>query len=246
MYIKENEKPPLKICEMVCDKPLHKKLDNYELSHFFNNHSTNLLVGRPASGKTSLLYSFFESKKLLKKVYHNIYLFQPSHSRVSMKDKLFEKLPDENKFEELDYDSLSEVMERIKAEDSKYNNCIIFDDQSVALKNNDTLKLLKELIFNRRHIRTSVFFLTQTFFSVPKEIRRLFSNVFVFKVSRGELTTIFEELVEKHKDCMMEISKLVYDKPHNFLYINTESQRLFKNWDEILFNEEEDEEGTTK
>lgn len=241
MYIKENNKPDLKVCEMVCDKPLHKKLDDYELSHFFNNHSTNLFVGRPGSGKTSILYSLFESKKLLKKVYHNIYLFQPSSSRLSMKDKLFEKLPDENKFEELDFDSLSEVMERIKAEDSKFNNCIIFDDQSVALKNNDTLKLLKELIFNRRHIRTSVFFLTQTFFSVPKEIRRLFSNVFVFKVSRGELTTIFEELVEKRKDCMMEISKLVYDKPHNFLYINTETQRLFKGWDEIIIADDEND-----
>ena len=238
--IKINKKPDLQHCIMNCDKPLHKKLDEFELSKLMNNHATTLFIGRPGSGKTSLLYSLFKSKQLFAKTYHNIYLFQPSHSRVSMKDKLFDKLPEENKFEELDYDSLSEVMERIKAEDSKFNNCIIFDDQSVALKNNDTLKLLKELIFNRRHLRTSVFFLTQTFFSVPKEIRRLFSNVFVFKVSRGELTTIFEELVEKRKECMMEISKLVYDKPHNFLYINTESQRLFKGWDEILFNDDEE------
>ena len=38
---------------------------------------------------------------------------------------------------------------------------------------------------------------------------------------------------------MMEISKLVYDKPHNFLYINTESQRLFKGWDEIGFDDDD-------
>ena len=45
---------------------------------------------------------------------------------------------------------------------------IIFDDMASYLKNRDTLTLFKELIFNRRHIRTSIFFLNQTFFSVPK------------------------------------------------------------------------------
>ena len=76
---------------MNCDNKLHEKLDNYELSKFLNSHSTNLFIGRPRSGKTSLLYSLFKSPELLKKVYHKIFLFQPSASRVSMKDKIFER-----------------------------------------------------------------------------------------------------------------------------------------------------------
>ena len=77
--IQENEKPELKTCEMNCDSGLHKKLDRYELSRFLNCHSTNLLIGRPGSGKTSLLYSLFKSKELFKKVFHSVFLFQPSH-----------------------------------------------------------------------------------------------------------------------------------------------------------------------
>ena len=238
--IKVNDKPDLQHCEMNCDKGLHKKLNEYELSKFLNAHATNLFIGRPGSGKTSLLYSLFKSKELFAKVFHNIFLFQPSHSRASMKDKLFDKLPTDQKYDELNYDTLSEVMDIIKAEDSKYNNCIIIDDMTAHLKNNDTFKLFKELVNNRRHLRTSIFFLVQTYHSIPKEIRRLFSNVFVFRVSKNELETIFGELVEKHKDCVLQISKVVFDEPYNFLYINTETQRLFKNWDELQFNDDEE------
>jgi hypothetical protein len=45
---------------------------------------------------------------------------------------------------------------------------------------------------------------------------------------------IFDELVELPKDYILPIMKLVYDKPYQYLFINTDSQRLFKNFDEIL------------
>lgn len=99
--IQENAKPELPHCVMNCDKGLHKKLNEYELSKFMNAHARNLFIGRPGSGKTSLLYSMFKSKELFKKVFHNIFLFQPSHSRASMNDKLFDKLPIEQLFDEL-------------------------------------------------------------------------------------------------------------------------------------------------
>ena len=54
-------------------------------------------------------------------------------------------------------------MTRIKDEDKEYNNCIIFDDMGAYLKNKETKQLLKELIYNRRHLRTSINFLVQTF-----------------------------------------------------------------------------------
>ena len=99
--IKKNNKPKLKVCEMMCDVKLHAKLEHYELTKFLNNHSTTLMIGKPKSGKTSLLYSFLKSKELLRNVYDKIFLFQPSQSRASMKDKIFDNIPDEQKFEEL-------------------------------------------------------------------------------------------------------------------------------------------------
>ena len=240
--IQKNKKPKLKACEMICDKELNAKLNKYELTKFLNAHTTNLLIGKPRSGKTSLLYSLFQSSRCLKKCFHNIYLFQPSHSRGSMKDKLFDKLPDDQKYEELDYESLDEVMDRIKMSDPEHNNCIIFGDMAAYLKDYHVEKLLKELVFNRRHLRTSIFFLCQTYISVPKDLRKLFSNLFIFRVNKNELKLIFEEQIEdKTKvNLISEITKLVFDRPFQFLFINTDTQRFFKNFDELLFKDDDD------
>ena len=233
--IKHNKKPDLPSCEMLCDKPLHKKLDEYELTKFLNRHSTNLIVGKPGSGKTSMLYSFMKSKKLLAKVYDKIYLFQPEQSRESMKDKLFDQLPDDQKFDELTSENLEYIKDNL---DPDENVCIIFDDQGAYLKNNETKKQLKEIIMNRRHYHISIYFLVQTWYSIDKEIRKLFSNLFIFKCSRHEMLNITDEMIEQHNDKINEIIKIVYDKPHQFLFINVDSQRMFKGFDELIFDDE--------
>lgn len=235
IHIKHNEKPYLPSCEMLCDKKLHPKLDKYELTKFLNCHSTNLIVGKPGSGKTSMLYSFMKSKKLLGKVYDRIFLFQPEQSRASMKDKLFDQLPEDQKFDELSFDNLSYIKDTLDPEE---NVCILFDDMGAYLKNNDTRKLLKEIIMNRRHYHISIYFLVQTWYSIEKDVRKLFSNLFIFKCSRHEMLNITSEMIEQHNDKIGEIVKIVYDKPHNFLFINVDSQRMFKNWDEMIFEDD--------
>ena len=35
--------------------------------------------------------------------------------------------------------------------------------------------------------------------------------------------------------------KITYDEKHNFLFMNIPSQRIFKNWDEILIKEDEED-----
>ena len=107
-----NLKPTFEVIGMLIDKPLSKDLNKYKLTRFLNCHSTNLLIGKPGSGKTTLKLSLFN--KMLRGCFHNIYLFQPSHSRASMKKDIFEELPDEQKFDELNYDNLLLVLDTIK------------------------------------------------------------------------------------------------------------------------------------
>ena len=45
------------------------------------------------------------------------------------------------------------------------------------------------------------------------------------------------EIIEGYKNDIDEIIKLVYDEPYNYLFINTDSQRMFKNFDEIIFSD---------
>lgn len=227
--IKQNDKPKLKTCQMLCDKKLHSKLDNYDLTSFMNNHSTTLFIGRPKSGKTSLLYSFFKSKDVFKGTFDKIFLFQPEQSRASMKDKLFDRIPDNQKYDELTLDNLNDVEENL----SDNNNVILFDDMTAYLRDKSIKKKLKELVFNRRHKHLSIIFLVQTYMSVEPDIRKLFSNLFIFKCSKREMETIWNEHVELPPDYVLPIMKMVYDEPYQYLFLNTDSQRLFKGFDEI-------------
>ena len=102
------------------------------------------------------------------------------------------------------------------------------------LKDKEIRTQFKKLIYNRRHNHLTIFFLVQTWYSVEKDIRKLFSNIFVFRVNKKELETIFDEVIEKPKELITELSAIVYDKPYNFLFINTDTGKLFKNFDELI------------
>jgi len=230
----KHKAPECSVIKMVCDKPLHPKLDKFELGKFLNSHSTNLLVGRPKSGKTSLLVSYLKSENILNRVYHNVFIVMPPNSTASLKDNIFEGL--KHKYDELNVETMNTILETIKAEDPKYNNVVIFDDVGAFLKNKSTKQLFKELVYNRRHLRTSVYFLVQTYMSIESDLRKMFSNLFIFKCSKKEMERIGEEQIEEDEDTILAISKYVFDKPYNFLFVNTDSGRLFKNYDEIVID----------
>ena len=239
--ILKNKKPKEEICEMVCDKPLSEHLDKYEITKFMNKHSINLIIGRPGSGKSSFLWSMFNGggkNKIFKKVFNNIYLFMPENSRQSMKNNIFDKLPDEKKYNELNFENLNEVLTKIKSAEPDEKHAIIFDDMGSYLKNSDVKQLFKELVYNRRHLHTSIFFLVQSWLSLEKDLRKLFTNLIIFKISRSEMDNLMNEVIEQKKEHILDIMKLAYDKPHQWLFINVDTNRIFKMWDEIVIEEE--------
>ena len=91
---------------------------------------------------------------------------------------------------------------------------------------------------NRRHLSCSIIFLVQTWYSIEKDIRKLFSNIFCFRVSKQELQTIFDEVVESKSKYINDISRLVFDEKYKYLFINVPTQRLFDGFNEIIINEE--------
>ena len=234
LSLRKNEKPKMPVCKMSCDVPLHGKLDNYEMTKFLNCHQSSLIVGKPQSGKTSFLYSLFKSKHLLKKVYHKMFLFQPHQSRQSMNDNIFSKLPEDQLYDELSLENLDSVMSKL----DEGCNAIIFDDMTAYLKDKAVAKRLREILFNRRHLHVSVFFLVQNYYSVPRDIRKVFNNLIVFRCSKMEMKTIFDEVIETKKDNMLDVMKIVYDKPHQYLFVNLETQKMFKDFDELVIDDD--------
>lgn len=234
IHIKHNDAPSLPQMQVNCDRGLHAKLDKYDVTKFLNCHSCNLVVGRPGSGKSSFIYALFKSPKLLRKVYHSIYLIRPARSGASVKDDIFDRLPKDQKYEELNRETMSDLADRLSSAPAEENNCVIMDDVAAYLKSPEIQRLFRELVMNRRHMHTSIFLLTQTYYSVPKEIRRLFSNLVVFKCPKAEMKNIFDELFEAQKSQYEGVMAAAFDTKYNWLFLNVDSGRMFRMFDEIL------------
>lgn len=232
--ILKNKIPVLKLPKFSVDNELDSKLNEYPITSLMNKSNFTLFLGKAGSGKSSLLISFLQTPSLFKKVYHNIFLFMPSNSRASIRNGFFDNnLPEEQIFDDVNLENLQSVYDKAQ-EDARedLNTLLIFDDVQKYFKGENE-KLLLHIINNRRHSRISIWFACQTYGSIPKQVRQGLTNLFIFKVNKVEMENIFTECIEQHKKSFLEILNLVYDKSHNFLFLDTNSQRLFKNWDEI-------------
>lgn len=240
--IKKNEAPNLKMPKFSVDGKLHDKLDSYDVTSLMNRSNFTAFLGRPGSGKTSLLTGFLKTPELFKRVYSKIYVFMPPGSRASMKDSFFDKYVHPSQiYDELTYDNLQEVYEACQENaDDDDNSLIIFDDVQRQFRQNDIRKLLLSMINNRRHARLSLWIAAQNFKSIEPQVRAGLTDMFIFKINKREMESVFEEQVEQHKECFLEVLKHVFRMPHDFMYINTASQRIFSNFDEVCIHDDDD------
>ena len=79
----------------------------------------------------------------------------------------------------------------------------------------------------------------QSYVNLPMDIRKCIQNLIMFKPSKLELERVFNELVESKKENFMDIMRIAYNDPHNFLFINIPTQRIFRNWDELILPDED-------
>lgn len=237
--IKQNQAPKLQMPKFNVDTELHKRLNDYEVTKLLNKSNVTLFLGRAGSGKTSLMTSFLKTPHLFKKVFHQIFVWMPSSSRSSMKDSFFDKyLPPNQLFDTVTLENLQLAYDEAKEnKEEGYRTLFIFDDVQKCFKG-ECEKLLLHIINNRRHSMLNLFFCCQNYLSLTRPVRSGITDLFIFKVSKREMEAIYEEQVEKHKDKFMEILKHCYLEPHSFMYINTESGKIFSNWNEIVVKDE--------
>lgn len=231
-----NNKPHLSKIKFECDNELHKKLNDYELTkEFMNKSNTTVFVGRQGSGKTSLAINFI--KQLYKKVFHFIYVFMPYTSRKSLQNNIFDKhLPPDQIYDELNEESISDLYEKLKTNsENGHKSLVVYDDVQKSLKNHSVLLSLKNIIANQRHLGVVNIILLQNYFALEKSCRELINNVVLFKLNKTQTEKIFLECVESAKEKFDHIRDFVFDEPYQWMFINLPSQRIFKGWDEIIY-----------
>jgi KaiC/GvpD/RAD55 family RecA-like ATPase len=220
-------------------------LQEYPQFSHLNKFNTTAILGKPGSGKTSMLISILSQKgddKIYYKAFNKIYIFMPSQSRASLKKNIFEKHHPSRLFDELTLQNLQRVYDEVEENScNKLTSLIVFDDVGAVLKDKNIQLLLKKLSFNRRHLKVVQMFLIQSWLSVPLTIRKLFSNLIVFKPARKEWEVVVSETLEQDDDIAMALLDL-YKDPHDYLFISVTDQKLYLNQNEveILSDSEED------
>ena len=63
--IKQNKKPTLLLPKFNVDGILNKKLNEYSISSLMNKSNFTLFLGKPGSGKTSLMTSFLKTPSFI-------------------------------------------------------------------------------------------------------------------------------------------------------------------------------------
>ena len=141
-----------------------------------------LICGRPGSGKTTLLLNLICKRgKNYNKKFDRIYVFSPS--LATLKKDPFSDLPEEQKFQELDVETLEAVLEEIA--DSGDKVLLIMDDVVNDMKKSMKLQtLLAKILMNRRHLAgqggsVSVIITTQVYNKIPAPIRKTASHIVI-------------------------------------------------------------------
>ena len=114
---------------------------------------------------------------------------------------------------------------------------IVFDDMiSHVMSYKKAQQILKDLFIKCRKLNISLCFLTQSYFSVPKDVRLNCTHYILFKLNnKRELQNIaidhsahidYKDFIKIYRDCTKE--------HFNFLTIDTTKDNKFiKNFDEI-------------
>ena len=201
-----------------------------------------LIVGKPRSGKTNLLLNLTtKAHRNFNRKFDRVYLFSPSVA--TMENNPFELLPDDQKYDELTLDNLKYVLEDIK--DSSDKTLFILDDVIADMRGKGKAQLenlLHKVFFNRRHLAgkggsVSIIATSQTYNKIDPKIRRTASHLIFFEnKNKKELDTIFDEVILIPKKEFYDTLRYVYDKPFQFLFIDTtlpDERMLFKNFNQL-------------
>jgi ABC-type dipeptide/oligopeptide/nickel transport system ATPase component len=215
---------------------------NQNLAH--RNGFVLALVGSGGSGKSSLLLSMFKSTKFYKRKFHNIFLFSPLSSYLSVEKHPFEN--HNNVYHELTikkletiYNELNDLKENsINDNTAIENSIIIIDDFANALKDYDLAVYLNKMIIKARHLSCCFIFTLQNYYLLPMTIRKQITNVSIFKPkNKKEWDTISDELLNMNKEDTLKIYNYVFDEPYTHLDIDTLTNKLYKNFNLLEISE---------
>ena len=187
-----------------------------------------LITGCSGSGKTNTLLNLIKEQNDIDKIYFYARdLNEPKYKMLITKRENagIKNLNDPNAFIECS-NTIDDVYENINDYNSsrKRKILIVFDDIIADITTNKKFQsLIKELSIRCRKLNISLVFITQSYFSVPKDVRLNPTNYLIMKINnKRELQNIsinhstdidYQGFIKIYRECTK--------KPYNFSTIDT-------------------------
>ena len=189
-----------------------------------------LIIGGSGSGKTNTLLNLINEQRDIDKIY--LYakdLSEPKYEYLirNRENTGIKHLNDSKAFIECS-NTMDDVYENIDDynPNRKRKILIIFDDMIVDIMTNKKFQaIIKELFIRCRKLNISLVFITQSYFSVPKDVRLNSTHYFIMRINnKKELQNIaINHSVEIDYKDFMKIYREYTREPYNFLTIDTTS-----------------------
>lgn len=189
-------------------KALDHQVDLGKGKPFPKSHFLYLIAGGVGSGKTSLALSLLKIKQEdggFRKVYNRIYVISPTAKYDNKWDKLIEEVDNEgNYYTECNDETIGDIIDKLeeynenwKEEHKKGDNpssLVIIDDCVDAFSKRQKNKLNK-LVLTLRHLKTSVWIMSQKLNAIPQLIRAQARCISFFPtLNRREEETLINEI----------------------------------------------------
>ena len=187
-----------------------------------------MIIGGSGSKKTNALLNLINEQHDIDKTY--LYAKDLNEPRYEYLIKIWENaginhLNDSNTFI-VCFNTMDDVDKNINDYNPsrRWKILIVFDDMIADIMTNKEFKaIIKELFIRCRKLNISLVFITQSYFSVPKDVRLNSTYYLIMKINnRKELQNIainhsadidYQDFIKIYRECTKE--------PYNFLTIDT-------------------------
>ena len=187
-----------------------------------------MIIGGSGSGKTNTLLNLINEQNDIGKIYLYARDLKERKYKILIKkceDSGIKHLNDPNAFIECS-NTMDNVYENIHDYNSsrKRKILIVFDDMIADIMTNKKFQaIIKELFIRCRKLHISLVFITQSYFSVPKNVKLDSIHYLIMKINnKRELQNIvinhsvdidYQDFIKIYRECTKE--------PYNFLTIDT-------------------------
>lgn len=213
------------------------------------------IFARKGMGKTTLLLNLISRPESpWYKHFNMIFLISPTANRDKKMKELVEDIGDQY-YEELNYNTLKEIEERIDAfiedwEKKRKRNkkkgdpafLIIYDDIIHELKNKKDVKLMNKFATQNRHrFITNIYLLQKYTGFLDTVIRINLDLISYYRTDNYKELESFADERSENKKKLLKLYEFATSEPYSFLHINMYNQptRYYKRFDEIEYKAKE-------